>query len=247
MTKDGLDSTRRDHALSALRGAVSAIPIAGGSIAEAISAVVKEQRIDRVIAYARELAKRLDELDRAINGDNALTVDLLEDTVIQSSRALSNDRNRYLASVMADSVDVAPDRYEINKKLLQVLAEMTDVDIEVLKAHTDFTELHALKRRWRSTDALTIAEREQLPIEEKYRREATQVALDIHIAALERYGLLIAERRRPSGSLHMVEHGGPMPEVVEHLDDFGLPKITGYRVTTLGRLLLTRIFGTYFD
>ena len=247
MTKDGLESTRRDHALSALRGVVSAIPIAGGSIAEAISAVVKEQRIDRVIAYARELAKRLDELDRAINGDNSLTVDLLEDTVIQSSRALSEDRNRYLASIMVDSVDVSPEHYEFNKKLLQILAELTDVDIEVLKAHTDFVELHAFRRRWKYTESMTISERRNLPTEEKYRREASQVAFDVHVATLERYGLLVAERERPSGSLHMVEHGGPMPEVVGHLDDFGLPKITGYKVTKLGRLLLTRIFGTYFD
>lgn len=209
--------------------------------------MVKEQRIDRVIAYARELTRRLDELDRAINGDNALTVDLLEDTVIQSSRALSDDRNRYLASIMVDSADVTPEHYEFNKKLLQILAELTDVDIEVLEAHTDFVKLHAFRRRWKYTEPMTIAERRQLSTEDKFRRDATQVAFDVHVAALERYGLLIAERERPRGSIHMVEHGGPMPEAVGHLDEFGMPKITGYKVTRLGRLLLTRIFGADFD
>lgn len=248
MSEDRLDSNRRDHVVATLRGAVSAVPLAGGSIAEAISAVVREQRIDRIVAYIRELAMRLDEIDRQINGDNPLTVDLLEDTVIQSSRALSEDRNRYLANVMAESTDVSPEQYEFNKKLIQILSELTDLDIEVLKGHADLKSLASLQRTSRIVRSLTAAERRSLDADEKFEREASRIAFDVHVAALERLGLLHAERERPMASIHMVEHGGPLPEVVDHLDpETGLPRITGYRVTTLGRLLLTRLFGTYFD
>lgn len=247
MANDDLDPNNRDHAMAALRGAVSVVPFAGGPIAEAISAVVKEQRADRVVAYIRELASRLELIDRQINGDNPLTIDLLEDTVIQSSRAMSEDRNRYLAAVMADSADVSSQDYEFNKKLLQILEQLTDVDIDVLKAHTDFAELHQLQQRWPSTESLTLAERKDLPIGGKYQRESTKVAFDVHVAALERLGLLVAKRERPGPPSQTLGGGGAVSAAVRHLDDLGMPKITGYKVTTLGRLLLTKIFATYFD
>lgn len=248
MIEDDLDPNRRDHAVALVRSVASAVPAVGGGIAEAISAMVRDQRVDRVVAYVRELTMRLDQLDRQINGDNSLTVDLLEDTVIQSARALSQQRNQYLASVMADSADVSPEQYEFNKKLLQILAELTDRDIDILKAHTDFTELHRLKQGWPWSEPMAIAERKSLEPDEKFERESRRASFDVHVATLERFGLLVAEREQPSESGRIVEHGGPMVADVAHLDrDTGLPKIKSYKVTTLGRLLLTRILGTYFD
>ena len=87
----------------AARAIASAIPFAGGAIAELLTAIIPNQRSDRVISYLKILSSRLEELHRQINGKNPRSVDLLETTVVASARAVSPVRNIFLANFMVDS------------------------------------------------------------------------------------------------------------------------------------------------
>jgi hypothetical protein len=204
--------------------------------------------MDRVVEFVRVLAARLGELERKINADNRHTVDLLEDTVMQSTRALSSERNSYLARIMAESADVSPEQYEFNKKLLQILSELTDEDIRVLKAHSEPRELHLLKQNWPWAKPVTEAEWRTLDPNAKFEHESRSISLDVHRATLERFGLLEPERQRPSDMPQVLEHGAMLQLDYDHIDErTGLPRVVSHAVTPLGRLLLTRLFGTYFD
>lgn len=212
-----------DDAAAILRSCLGAVPVVGSALNELVNASIPNQRIDRVVRYLQSLTARLEELDRRVNTANPRTVDLFEDTISQSTRALSQERNSYLAALMADNADASPDQYEFSKKLLRTLGELTDRDIEVLKAHAKLETRVALERDWPGGGSMTMAERRTLDPDVKFQWEARSISLDVHRAALERSGLL------------------------EREEETWKSKGECTRITTLGRLLLTRIFGEYVD
>jgi hemoglobin-like flavoprotein len=225
-----------DYATMVSRAITSAIPWVGGAIGELLAAVIPGQRVDRVVDFLKRLEKRMEELERTFNKDNKRTVDLFESTVIASARAVTPDRNRYLANLMAESVDVTPEQYEVTKKILQALEELTDKDIEVLKAYASFSSKVALERDWPRPQMMTVAEREKLPMPVKVERESARISLHVHQETLVRCGLLSRkdpqmEARVVKGEVYL-KGGSGKPE---------------YTVTTFGQLLLVMVFGREFD
>jgi hypothetical protein len=160
----------------------------------------------------------------------------MESAVIASARAVTLDRNRYLANLIAESEDVTPEQYEVSQKILQALGELTDKDIEVLQAHASFSSSVALKRTWPQSNSMSVAEREKLPVPVKVERESIRVSLQVHQDALVRYGLLSRknprmEARIVNGEVHLKEGSGS-PD---------------YTITTFGQLLLSKILGSEVD
>jgi hypothetical protein len=231
-----LQNNKADYAAMVGRAVASALPWVGGIIGELLTAVIPGQRVDRVVDFRKRLEKRMEELERIFNKDNPRTVDLLESAVIASARAVTLDRNRYLANLIAESEDVTPEQYEVSQKILQALGELTDKDIEVLQAHASFSSSVALKRTWPQSNSMSVAEREKLPVPVKVERESIRVSLQVHQDALVRYGLLSRknprmEARIVNGEVHLKEGSGS-PD---------------YTITTFGQLLLSKILGSEVD
>lgn len=58
-----LGGTMRDNAVSLVKGAVGAIPLAGSVLAETVSMVIPQPRIQRLEAYVRYLNEQLQHLE----------------------------------------------------------------------------------------------------------------------------------------------------------------------------------------
>ncbi|ABM20979.1 hypothetical protein [Marinobacter nauticus] len=223
-----LEENRVDSLVSLSKGIVGVLPFAGPLFSEVIGAVIPNQRADRIVGFLHELDKRLRLLE-AVASLNKYSVDLFEDTLQQASRALSDDRNRTLANYFSKSINVDEDEYETKKKILQVLAELTDVDLEILdKIHRQGYQSTA---RNYYPGNLTQGQYDWLDDDEKYQYKLEQVSFDTHIFTLERNRLIEAERQeQDEDNTH------------RHIDpETGLPNILSYKVSKFGEVLLYSI------
>lgn len=229
MTPD-LNANRLDITVAGLKSLTSVIPYAGGAIAEILGQVIPGQRLDRVCAFLEELEARLKRLE-VTNGvsDDPAFVDLFEDAVLQSLRAMSKERLARLAHFVSDAAQAGAPNYDVDKRLLSILGELTDTDLEVLRSHLDLGYTRLQQRFY--CEPLAHGPYNALSDQEKNDYDARRLAWDVHVAALVRFGLLAPEGRVI----------GPQRNDFELDEGTGLPRVTGHRLSPLGHLLLRRI------
>ena len=133
-----LGTRASDVAAIAARGLLGAMPCFGALLAEVVSNLIPNQRLDRIERFAMVLHQTLERLGhKAEELNDRLTspefVDVLEDGMWQASRALSHERLRYIASVLAHGLSEPQLNHARTKKLLQLLDSLTDLDIVWLK------------------------------------------------------------------------------------------------------------------
>jgi hypothetical protein len=147
-----LGPTKRDITKAVLRGACGIAPFVGQALAEIIDYVIPDQRIERVETYFCCLADRLKKLEEgelSLRLRDPERIDLLEDGWRQAARALSNERQQQIATLVADSIaDEACDYLE-SKRVLRLLGEVDDPEIIVLAGYlpenqmNDYRDRHA--------------------------------------------------------------------------------------------------------
>jgi len=224
-----LETKREDVAAAVVRGILGAAPVVGPMLSEAITATIPNQKIDRIIAFAKELDDRV----RYLEGDTfKLKVkdeeftDLLDDAFLQASRAISPERRGYLAALLVNSITNEQLSHIEEKKLLSLLGELNDAEILTLK----FYSLRSNERR----QFAALHEDLFKPI----RRTFTSPQIDLDRAALHdsyrsklvEVGLLDLDYKRVQK--------GELPDFDERT---GRIKANGYKATSLGRLLLRSI------
>lgn len=224
-----LGSSRIDLGVALAKGVAGAVPLVGSTLAEAISVTIPRQRLDRVIEFIEALEQRLSEVEKAVIHENKYFLDLLEDGVVQSSRTVSPEKRDHLVSFLAKAAEVERGEYEAKKKLLRILEELTEKDLAILRG------IHAkgYQRTARDHPVPTLARGpyQELSETERYEYDLAQVSWGLHIATLERHGLLVAEREEPD-----------QDGTSRHLDpETGLPRIRSYRVSDLGEVLLASL------
>jgi hypothetical protein len=230
MEKYNLNTQREDILANAWKGVAGAIPIAGPMLAEIVGSIIPNQRLDRVTYFIQELDKRLTSVEAIALKENSLAIDLFEDAAIVASRALTDTRNKYVvsfvkSSVLADSAD-----YDIKKKLLFILQELTDRDIEILRSIQ--IRGHQVTESENYPDHLTESAFRKLTEPEKMDYYAKQEVWPLHILTLERSGLLKAHREEQD-----------MDNTNRHIDmETGLPRISSYETSKLGDVFLSTIF-----
>lgn len=226
---DDLENNRTDDSMTFVELTVGLIPGAGPILSTLIKNAIPNQRVDRVIKYLRELSSRLEYVEKAIDPDNKYFLDLFEDGITQAFRVLSDARNKYIAEIVSKSVDVGEINYESQKKLLTILGELTDRDIDILilidrygsdRACSEFTP-----------KAVSIARYRDFTEEEKYNYDLEKNIWLANIGALERFNLVSSNRE-----LEDLDRTG------EYIDEVtGLPEILNYSVSNLGELLIKTI------
>jgi hypothetical protein len=131
----GADTT--DRLVAVGRSIVSAIPGAGGLLAEIITEVIPNQRIDRVEQYLRFLANRLWNLEKSISPEvmkEAESIALIEEGAIQAARSISEERRRYIASCVA--LGIYDDGSKLkSQRVLDIVSELDDGDLLLLSAY----------------------------------------------------------------------------------------------------------------
>jgi hypothetical protein len=224
-----LDNRRSDVGAALLKGILGAAPFVGPMLEEAISATIPNQKLDRLIAFAKELDDRVKYLEDdtiELKTQSAEFTDLLEDGLTQASRAMSHERRAYIASLLANSITNDQLTHVEQKKLLSLLGELNDAEVLTLK----FYSLWSNQRR----EFANLHQELFKPIPRSFGSPQANVdkgALrDSYRVKLIELGLLELEYKRPSK--------GEMPEFDERT---GRIKATGYKVTSLGKLLLRTI------
>jgi hypothetical protein len=146
--------------------------------------------------------------------------------MIQSARAIDDERIAQIASLLKNSLTDAELRHLQDKRLLQLLGELNDAEVVLLKSYT------AAARRdnkWnqkheailRSPRAYIGASQEQLDHATLHRQFE---------ANLTRLGLLQPKVKSWKK--------GTLPDLDETT---GQPKVSHFEITSLGRMLLRRI------
>lgn len=114
-------------------------PVVASMLGGVISFVIPNQKIDRVVVFLNELADRLKYLEEDFVKEKLKTeefADLLEDGVMQSSRALTPERRAYIASLLTNSLTEDDLDHIGKKKLLSLLNTVNDAEIILLKFYS---------------------------------------------------------------------------------------------------------------
>jgi len=225
-----LKSESSDYVTSAVKALLGAVPFAGSLLAEIAGTIIPNQRIERLTKYAQELENRLSKLDQEfvraqLNNENF--TDLFEENIRQAARSLTGERRKYLASIIANGLTSEDIEFFESKHLLRILGEINDAEVIILRSYLvatiegdeEFREKH--KEIIMPTPATIGAPQKVLD------KNALHTSYKEHLTSL---GLLERKYQTDTRTKGMV------------IDSFtGGPKLQGYRITSLGRLLLRHI------
>jgi hypothetical protein len=211
-----------DRIAAVMRSVVGAVPIVGSLLAEIVTEIVPNQRIERIEKFLLFLAEELDRRAIADLRDRITkpeTIDLIEEGGLQATRALTDERKRYLARCVANGIASDELGAVREKRVLNLLAQLDDEELLILDAY------EASPRENKFEHLVPEPAVVGSPPEVVNREALYRAARD----KLERLGLLETRVR--------LDPRTKMPE----WDTFtGQPK--GSRtVTRLGRLVLQRI------
>ena len=127
-----------DYVASLAKSALGVIPFAGSLLVEIAGNIIPNQRIDRIAKYAEALNTRLSSLKEAVvkaNISNDNFTDLIEESMRQAVKALTEERRDYIASLVANSISSEDIEFFESKHLLSILGELNDVEIIWLRLY----------------------------------------------------------------------------------------------------------------
>lgn len=212
-----------DYVTSAAKAALGMVPFAGSLLAELAGTVIPNQRIDRIVKFAEILDQRLAGLEQDFvrsQVTNENFTDLVEEGLRQAARSLSDERRKYIASLIANCLKSEDVEYVESKHLLRVLGELNDIEIIWLRFYLGLEINSDHEYRERHKDVLAPVAPVMGDPPKLIDKSALQKSYKDHMAEL---GLL--ERR------YEVESSA-----------FGTKlKAKGYELSSLGRLLLREI------
>ena len=131
---DSLKTNNRDKLVSVAKAASGALPFIGSAVSEILDSVVPNLRFERVVSFLQTLDERVSKVDAELdsfkrNLNTEQGTDLLEEALIQSSRAVSEERRQRLASLTEKALTGDKLKYEEAKKILNLYRELTDPEI----------------------------------------------------------------------------------------------------------------------
>jgi len=225
-------STQKTDVVAILgKGLIGAIPFVGPLAAEIVGAIIPNQRIDRIESLLRLLETKIADEHKAKIQERITepeSVDLLEDGFIQASRALSEERKEYIASLLKNSLTDEALKHIEYKRLLSTLAELNDLEVLLLKSRCMYQGDPGYNEFWeKHKEALTSPTAHLGSSREEVDKHTVYSTHNAHLASL---GLLNPKFTKPKK--------GEFPEFDEKT---GMIKASGYEITSLGRLLLRSI------
>lgn len=225
-----------DYVISAARGILRAVPFAGSLLAELAGTVIPNQRIDRIARFAEVLENKLVNLEQEFvrsQLENEHFSDLLEESLRQASRSLSNERREYIANLVTNSLSQQDIEYVESKHLMQMLGELNDIEVIWLKFH-DVLMLGNVDEFWSKHSAIlepiSATMKDPLSIVDK---EMIQHSYLEHLARL--------------GLLRQKYKIDPKTKTREYDHFTGAPVANGYEITSFGMALLRQIGLSIFE
>ena len=127
-----------DYVVTAAKAALGAVPFAGSLFAELAASIIPNQRIERIVDFAKELESRLSEVDRRFirtQLTNENFTDLMEESLRQVARSVTKERCVRIAALIENSLKPEDVSYIESKQLLRILGEVNDVELIRLGWH----------------------------------------------------------------------------------------------------------------
>lgn len=228
--KQDIQKNKTDFIASVAKSVVGFVPFAGTLLSELIGTIIPNQRIDRLTKYVQELDSRIleiqvDNINELINNEEF--VDLLEEGFVQASRAISDERRSYIASIITNGITNESIKYSESKYLMKILAELNDIEVIWLRYYMDVSLGGDEEFREKHENVLTPVRSFLGSDKETLNKSSLQ---DSYIAHLERLQLI-------RGNIDIDRQTG-MPEFE---NSTGKPKVSYTLSTNLGELLLEQI------
>ncbi len=128
-----LEAARIDRAVAVAKGVIGALPILGPMFAEIIGSVIPQQRLDRIADVLKRLEERLGEIEQQRLQSSLATdseaVDLLEEGMVQATRAVSDERRDQIAILLHTTLTDEQLRHAEKRKLWSLLGSLSDVEV----------------------------------------------------------------------------------------------------------------------
>lgn len=229
-TDEQFKNNRFDWTAIAAKASLSAIPVAGGFLAEVVGVLIPNQRIDRVAKYCSELDSELENLPEEVIKslrNNEQFIELVEESFMRAARSSSDERRKYILNIVQNGITDGNAEMNNARYLLGLLSELNDNEVIWLRyfherAIGDRSKLQALHGNILAPVRVVLGsskeERQRGAIQDSYREH------------LERLGLVENEVRMDK------DLGVPEYDTFTHK-----PKTSYTRTTTLGDMLLEQI------
>ncbi|HSY49487.1 MAG TPA: hypothetical protein VLC46_11795 [Thermoanaerobaculia bacterium] len=185
-----LTNRRIDYWVATLKAAAGTVPLFGSLVAEAVGVAIPQQRIDRMADVIRKLAERLDSLNVEIDQirerfRSAEFTDIFEESMLQAGKALSTERREHIANILANGLTERELHHERTKKLLLLLADLTDPEVILLSyANVHRSQKNELFARYGNIlrepgvkSGAPLEVREERALQESWRRHLVQLGL----------------------------------------------------------------------
>ncbi|WDE97665.1 hypothetical protein PQO03_17715 [Lentisphaera profundi] len=225
-----IEANKQDLKASVLKSTVGIVPFAGPFLSEVVGAVIPNQRIDRIGKFVKELDERLSRFEQSYLNElikDEECVDLIEECFISASRGISQDRRKYIATLLENGLSEERIEFLETKYLLKLLNELNDMEVLWLRYFYDTTRGGDSEFREKHADVFKIVVVSIGSDEETRRKGALQESYKDHLKRLR----LIDEKIKFDRKLGMPEYD----QVT------GKPKSYYNNVSVLGNNLLRYI------
>ena len=224
-----LEAQTRDYVASVARSLVGAVPIAGSLLVELADAIIPHQRLERVAKFAEYLEVRFSTLEQKFVRSqlaNENFTDLLEESLRQAARSLSDERRQYIAALVANGLTTDQITYVESKHLLRTLGEINDIEIIRLASEQYRTQGRGAAFFERHKNILTPVFPSYGSAQPEIDKATLQSSYDAH---LQQLGLLTPRYNvdRKTGQFQVGVSGDL--------------EISGHSLSSFGRLLLRQI------
>lgn len=126
---DDLDPQARDRLAAIGKGLVAAVPLAGGLLAEIVSVAIPNLREQRIVAYLRLLAQRLEALEKVRLVDELAmsgNILLIEQGGMVAARVTHEEKVGQIAHLVARGISSDERRIAGQQRLLRLIDQIDD-------------------------------------------------------------------------------------------------------------------------
>lgn len=233
VTNDSLpsiDSNRIDIIVAGLKSIAGPIPIVGSLVSEAIGSLIPNQRMDRIARYVSILEQKIASLEKdqiVSRFSNPGFIDLFEDSLLQAIRALTNERLQHIAVIVRNGISDEQQEYERHKLFLRLLGELNDIEVIILQSYL-YDTLGGENEFHRKHNGVLRAGSAHLgSSQEEWDISTVHKGYKQHLVQLD---LLSPKFKKPKKN-----------ELPTFDESTGMIESSGYKLTSLGRLLLRNL------
>ncbi len=170
--------------------AISGVIPGGSFIIEYMIDRIPDQRMERLIKFIEELDQRLAKLESREFLSNPEYKMLAENSLIESSRPISDKRIAWLASITVPIQSPTSLEIEFRRKAVDILLTLSDRDVEYLLSFKDFAGQIKYERERRVSHLITYGAFEKMSSNEIFSKYLENENLNIQRNVLLGKGLI---------------------------------------------------------